>query len=426
MIRPVVRSVAKAVTGGGGAFNWLAYWASQPEVLFFGLYSDISGGQMPNRVTGSSDYLTVAGAVGSETYQCPNTAPYIAADTDYLWFQIDTTLRTVTTAELIGYDIPRTPVKYEDNAPNEIIAIMILKAGSTITGTKYDRLFRDMWLPILWDGILNAYGHIKSNRIAWNPWPPYAQETQDYISGLVTPLSDAEVDIIDTLVKDLKLQLGSTNLSDDFDRIRIPTETSEASLRNLVRRAFDATNVNADTFVALEGFTGNGINSYLNTNYNAATQGSAYTLNSCSMGEYIRTLNQAKIDLGVSNGVQYSRIVARNGVGKTQLLLNESVANLEAAVPLGATGFFIGSRTAVNARALYRNGAPLASDAQASESIPSFNFYEGAINNWGGAGSHSTAQKSISFHGRGFSAAEVVIITNIFEAFMDAHGRGVI
>lgn len=146
----------------GGSQNWESYWANQPEVLFFGLYSEISGGQMPNKVPGSSDYLTVAGVAGSETYQCPNTAPYIAADTDYIWFKTDASQRTVTTAELIGYDLQRTPVKYDDTTPNAIVAIIILNAA--VTGMKRDNLFQDMWLPILWDNSLNAYGHVKDNR----------------------------------------------------------------------------------------------------------------------------------------------------------------------------------------------------------------------------------------------------------------------
>lgn len=165
----------KVMNQQGGGQSWDRYWASQPEVLFFGLYSDISGGQMPNKVPGSSDYLTVAGVAGSETYQCPNTAPYIAADTDYIWFKTDGSQRTATTAELIGYDLQRTPVKYEDDSPNEIAAIIIL--NSAVTGTKRNNLFRDMWLPVLWDNSFNIYGHVKDNRGAtqqlWTPESVY-------------------------------------------------------------------------------------------------------------------------------------------------------------------------------------------------------------------------------------------------------------
>ena len=164
---------------GSNGYDWLSYWSNNiTDVLFFGLYSEISSGQMPNRVTDSSDYLTVAGAAGSETYQCPNTAPYIAADTDYIWFKTDTTQRTTTTAELIGYDLQRTPVKYDDAAPNAIVAIMILKAGVTLSATERNNLFADFWLSVWWDDAFSDYGHIKDNRGAGQQlWTPEAVYT---------------------------------------------------------------------------------------------------------------------------------------------------------------------------------------------------------------------------------------------------------
>ena len=152
-------------------FNWAAYWATQPEVLFFGLYSDISGGQMPNRVPGATDYLTVAGAVGSETYQCPNTAPYIAADTDYIWFRTDTTQRTTTMAELIEYDFIRTIIKYDNTAPYALRWIMIL---SDDFETARENKMRDSFdLSIWWSDVLSSHGNVKGNRGAgrsvWTP-----------------------------------------------------------------------------------------------------------------------------------------------------------------------------------------------------------------------------------------------------------------
>lgn len=160
--------------GGDNVVSWEKYWPKQSEVLFFGLYSEISGGQMPNKVTGATDFLTVAGVAGSETYQAPHNAIYEAADTDYIWFKTDGTQRTVTTAELIGYDLQRTPVKYDDNAPYAIVAIMILKSGATISGYKLNKLFNNMWLPIEWHNDTNGYGHVKGNRINQNLWTPEA------------------------------------------------------------------------------------------------------------------------------------------------------------------------------------------------------------------------------------------------------------
>lgn len=148
-------------------------WGRRPEVLFYGLYSEISGGKMPNKVLGAIDWLTVAGLPGAETYQCPNTAAYIAADTDYIWFKQDASQRTTTTAELVTYDLPRTPVKYDNTSPNQIRAIMILKAGQNFSTFFYNRMFFDFWLSIYWDGLLNKSGRIKDNRaMGQNLWTP--------------------------------------------------------------------------------------------------------------------------------------------------------------------------------------------------------------------------------------------------------------
>lgn len=146
-----------------------SYWKTLPEVLFFAETKNIADGKLYNQKVGATDFLTVSGSAGSETFQCPNTAPYIAADTDYIWFKSDASQRTTTTAELIGYDLQRTPVKYDDNPPNALRAIMIL--SSDITGDKLNRLFKDFALPIEWKNNTNPFGHVKSNRILHNIYP---------------------------------------------------------------------------------------------------------------------------------------------------------------------------------------------------------------------------------------------------------------
>jgi hypothetical protein len=119
---------------------------------------------MPNKVIGSTDYLTVAGVAGSETYQCPNTATYIAADTDYIWFQKDGTQRTVLTTELISYDLQRTPVKYANSSPYAIAGIIILKAGEVLDANELNQLIKNFELSIWFTGTLNTYGKLKGNR----------------------------------------------------------------------------------------------------------------------------------------------------------------------------------------------------------------------------------------------------------------------
>jgi len=169
-----------------GGFSFSQYWARQSEVLFFGLYSDISGGQMPNKVSGATDYLTVAGVAGSETYTCPNTATYKSADTDYVWFTSAAAQRTVTTAELIGYNFGRTFVKYLNDAPNTIEAILIFKSTATITQTIEDKLSKDFSLYMYYFNELNLNGFLKSNRPSklWSPLHNGHYKWYNYLTGV--------------------------------------------------------------------------------------------------------------------------------------------------------------------------------------------------------------------------------------------------
>lgn len=175
IVRPLVRPVVNSVTDRISSSSSWTPLSIVSKVLFWGKVSEISGGQMPNKVTGATDFLTVAGS--PYTFQTPNTAAYIAADTDYIWFRTDAFQRTVTTAELIGYDLQRTPVKYLDDAPNTIEEIVILKAGEVLTASERDEMFKYMHLPILWDNSLNIYGYVKSNRGASQVLWPVEVET---------------------------------------------------------------------------------------------------------------------------------------------------------------------------------------------------------------------------------------------------------
>ena len=58
----------------GGGINWSSYWATLNDLLlFFGEKSKVTGGKLYNQVTGATDYLDVAGAVGSETFKIPDS-----------------------------------------------------------------------------------------------------------------------------------------------------------------------------------------------------------------------------------------------------------------------------------------------------------------------------------------------------------------
>jgi len=139
--------------------------------LFYGKMSDVVGGQMPNLV--GSDYITVAGSAGDETFQCPNTAEYIAADTENFLFTSGAVRRTVTFAEAIGYDTQRTIFKYDSYAPYTIREVIILKPDTVLTSSQINKIMATMDLNPWWTGTWRDYGSVKENRaFEYTPWIP--------------------------------------------------------------------------------------------------------------------------------------------------------------------------------------------------------------------------------------------------------------
>lgn len=413
--------------------SWSSYWTHQPEVLFFGLYSEISGGQMPNKVDGGATYLTVAGSAGSETYQCPNTAAYIAADTDYIWFKTDATQRTTTTAELIGYDFPRTPVKYEDDAPYAIVAIMILKSGETITGTKLNKLFQDMWLHTLWDNNLNAYGHIKGNKLAQTLWTPEVlmeAEVATYITGLTTPLSGDQITRLNILVSSIKIGMSINNLSDVFDTMWVLAgETSESSLKNLVKNAHHCTLAGASspTFAAFEGFTGNILGgAYISTHYNANNDKVNFALDNSGFGIYTRTADALASSKGHGAAGVNERLtvnpvrganVSRSSVNNNITIQTTHTSNI------GMCSVF---RYGANDARVASNKTLSEAEVTVSVAIPDYEIYLLAFNSSTTVVGLSEQQISLGYIGRALSPAELNVFFDAFEAYMDDNGKGVI
>jgi len=269
--------------GKNSGISLSQYWSHQSEVLFFGLYSEISGGQMPNKVTGATDFLTVAGVAGSETYQAPHTAAYEAADTDYIWFKTDESQRTTTTAELIGYDFTRTIVYYEDTAPNAIVAIMILSSNVDTA-----KMRNDFHLSIWWNGLLSIYGRLKSNRGAgkstWTSESVYADESIALfarMTALGEEPTSARKTVIDTCIKSL---ISESLFDTQWDVFVMTIGKGIASTKlNWVKDAHNATNGGAGVeYTEDAGYKRGVTGGYLNTNYKPSTQAVILTQNDAS------------------------------------------------------------------------------------------------------------------------------------------------
>jgi len=210
--------IATAIPFGSG-LDWIAYWASQDEVLFFAETKNIADGKLYNQKSGATDYLTVTGAAGSYTFQCPDEAPYIAADTDFVWFREgDSSRRIATEEDLIGFDFIRTIIKYGNTSPYSLEAIMILSSDVDTA-----RIRNDFHLSVWWDDTLSLYGDTKGNRASersvWNLG--YTDETIAYIARVVADggtITVAEQELTDADIRMLKTNAVFATM----DRILVP------------------------------------------------------------------------------------------------------------------------------------------------------------------------------------------------------------
>ena len=252
-----------------------------------------------------------------------------------------------------------------------------------------------------------------------------------YTTGLTTPLSNGQLTLLNNFILALKSGLSITNLSDAFDVMYIlANETAESSLRNLVKRLHDATAVNSPTFTALEGFTGNSTSSYIDTNYNPYTQGIKYTLNNISLGIYSRTdVNGLYCDIGCRTTTSdYTNILSRNG-GITYMRLHSGLNPVIQDAETNSLGMFIAARNAADETGLFGYHDKLSLDrlnAGNTSNIPNCNITIFARNYSGTPEQFSPRQLSLAFAGKYFNSTEVRVITDAFEAYMDANGKGVI
>ncbi len=256
-------------------------------------------------------------------------------------------------------------------------------------------------------------------------------ELATYISGLATPLSADILGKINTFVAGYKSDDGLTNLSDAYDVMYyLGNETAESSLRNLVKRAHDAVAVNSPTFTPYEGWAGDGISSYINTNYNPATEGSKYTLNNASLGVYSRTdATGLYCDIGSRTDTSnYTGIFLRN-INAVAHRLHNDVNSFINEIVVNTLGMGIVTRSGNTPNDLYgyKNKVSLTKDSTGNNttSIPNFNLFIGARNFANTAESFSLRQYAFVFAGNHRTQTSVNYITDRFQALMTANGKQV-
>lgn len=150
----------------------------------------------------------------------------------------------------------------------------------------------------------------------WVKQSLYEPDFQTYLDSLTTALSSTQKTLLNTLYVSLKDGINLNLLSESFDAIYILAgETAESSLRNIVKRDYDGIANNSPVFTQYEGFiTPNASGTTIDIPFNPYTD----QVNSkCKKDDntfliYYRSYgNETNNSAGYSNGI--------NGVGGTRL-----------------------------------------------------------------------------------------------------------
>ena len=281
--------------------------------------------------------------------------------------------------------------------------------------TPYVGSIPDMWRKYLGENM---------DGVAKLPYPlnrgqgvRYEAESVALFARFSTQPTTARKYLIDKLIKDLKAA-GVWNKLDAF--YVMAAHTAQAAQRNWKSSSNNLSPVSSPTFVADQGYTGNGTTSYLTTGLELSTA-TNYLLNSGHLAVWSRTNSQEASSLSIgartTSTTNQATMLLRNGSDLGHARMNQNVNPTGGAVA-DSRGFFVGSRQASNSNILYRNGVQVNATTDVSTAKPAFAAYIGAINTGGTAGAFSARQHSVASIGAGLSAAETLAFYNAVNAYM--------
>lgn len=250
-----------------------------------------------------------------------------------------------------------------------------------------------------------------------------------YFAAVVTAggtLSTSDKTIYNTLFAGLR----TDGLLSILDRLSVAAPTATPTLVDLISLTTQ-TPVNSPSFVASQGYAGDGATSYINTGF---TPGSGhFALGSASFGVYTRTSRTGTggCNMGCSGGEAahpetdfYPHYTDGNAYLDVVV-----VAPNAATPPANVQGMWVLSRTSSTIQVAYQNGSAFNSPGSVSQgaSLPNTSFSVGANTN-GSSGAHydySTDQNAAWFIGGGLNATQAANLTTRVNNFFTSYGTNV-
>jgi hypothetical protein len=224
--------------------------------------------------------------------------------------------------------------------------------------------------------------------------------------------------VIDTFIR----ALVAAGVWDLLDVLHVyAAHTEQAALLNWVDPGtFDATH-NGATFAADEGFTGDGVNDFINTNFNPTAAAGNFSLNSAHLS--VRSLTDvAAGDTYLAGGNETTNPRLRPNTNGTNwgVGINTTV-ELTATLPAPETTahHYLGNRSGATAQQAYLDGAEAANNSEAASVLPNVTLAILGLGAAGGWGAYKVASFSA---GASLSAGLVAAYHTAELAYMQAVG----
>jgi hypothetical protein len=200
---------------------------------------------------------------------------------------------------------------------------------------------------------------------------------------------------------------------------------SEALINWINPGTYNCTNISDTAWESLCGFTGDGIADYLETNYTPSTNGVNYTLDSASVGVYLRVdINADQCAIGcIGSDTSIVKINAREANSFRSLINDKTESNVTVA---NSTGLFVSVRTSSSNVYLYRNGSNIKTSASTSTARPNAKLAILARRySAGGVDRYTTNQASIAFAGGLLTDGYNSTLYSEIQAYMTSNNKQV-
>lgn len=226
---------------------------------------------------------------------------------------------------------------------------------------------------------------------------------------------------INDLIKKLKGD-GTWNLLDTL-WVTAAHDQQASRLNWKSPTTFTLTEVNAPSWAKNQGFISDGSTSYLNTGWDASTNGVNFTQNNASYGVYSRTdANTGTVELGGRNATTGNTFTIRTAGDVFNRRVN-STTNLLTGANTSSLGLHYAYRTDATNNTVGKNGVDINTGAATSATMLTTDIYICANNANGTAAAFSVHQISMAFLGSG-SINQANFYTAI-QAYMQAVGANV-